>query len=130
MRGATPIVLVGLLAATLGLTGSRSAAVTASDGAPTAAAAVSAAADEADGGDAPDVAESVLRAYLLTDGTGAAAAKQPGLRFLIASLPDPVDSGFDHLFDRAVASLTGALQRAGYYIDVFSDHPWPRGECD
>ncbi len=46
------------------------------------------------------------------------------VEFLIATLPDPVDSGLPHLFDRRLDSIQAALQRAGYLPTGRSRLPW------
>lgn len=53
----------------------------------------------------------------------------PGLRkhariqFLIANLPDPVDSGLPYAFDRFIGSMQAAIQSQGYFLADF-DLPW------
>ncbi len=43
--------------------------------------------------------------------------------FLIATLPDPIDSGLPHMFDRMFGSIQAALQADGYLLSSF-DLPW------
>jgi hypothetical protein len=50
------------------------------------------------------------------------------LRFLIATVPDPVDSGLGYYFDQVVEAMQRALETQGYVIDR---HwlPWKRAEA-
>src|SRR5574341_2378047 len=41
------------------------------------------------------------------------------LGFLIATVPDPIDSRFDYLFDRHLDAAQRALESAGYVLDRF-----------
>jgi hypothetical protein len=47
------------------------------------------------------------------------------VQFLIATLPDPVDSHLAQLFDRGVSAIAGSVQEAGFVLDRFS-LPWKR----
>jgi hypothetical protein len=47
------------------------------------------------------------------------------IRFLIATVPDPVESGFGYLFDQVVEAMQRALETQGYVIDR-AWLPWPR----
>ncbi len=49
---------------------------------------------------------------------------QTEVEFLIATLPDPVDSGLPHLFDRRLSSIQRALQQAGYFPTGRFHLPW------
>jgi hypothetical protein len=52
--------------------------------------------------------------------------KETQIEFLIATVPDPIDSRFDYLFDRHVDALQRALEASGYILDRFSI-PWLDG---
>jgi len=45
------------------------------------------------------------------------------LHFLIMTVPDPVESGLPHVFDRYMASLQAAVQTRPYFLSNF-DLPW------
>jgi hypothetical protein len=45
------------------------------------------------------------------------------LKFLIATVPDPVDSGLPHSFDRFIAAIQAAVQTQSYFLSDF-DLPW------
>jgi len=45
------------------------------------------------------------------------------LNFLIMTVPDPIDSGLPHVFDRYVGALRQALQTQPYFLSRF-DLPW------
>jgi len=45
------------------------------------------------------------------------------LNFLIMTVPDPIDSGLPHMFDRYVGALRQALQTQPYFLSRF-DLPW------
>jgi len=45
------------------------------------------------------------------------------LNFLIMTVPDPIDSGLPHMFDRFVGALRQALQTQPYFLSRF-DLPW------
>jgi hypothetical protein len=47
------------------------------------------------------------------------------ISFLIATLPDPIDSGLPHMFDRNLGSIQAALQADGYLLSSF-DLPWQK----
>ena len=47
------------------------------------------------------------------------------VEFLIATLPDPIDSGLPHMFDRMLGSIQAALQAHGYLLSTF-DLPWQK----
>jgi len=47
------------------------------------------------------------------------------VQFVIATLPDPVDSHLAQLFDRGVGAIAGSLQEGGFVLDRFS-LPWKR----
>lgn len=49
------------------------------------------------------------------------------LRFLVATVPDPVDSGLPHLFDQTVEAMLRALERADYVMDRHW-FPWQRSQ--
>jgi hypothetical protein len=49
---------------------------------------------------------------------------EPTISFLIATLPDPVDSRLDYLFDRHFDALQRALETQTYIMDRFH-MPWP-----
>ena len=59
-------------------------------------------------------------------------ARQPGVstsyqvQFVIATVPDPVDSHLAQLFDRALDAIQRGMESAGYILDRFS-LPWKRG---
>ena len=68
--------------------------------------------------------EILLRQFLCADlTTQAGCLKVSDLRILIATVPDPMDSGLAHLFDRQLASIQRALERSGYVLDRFN-LPW------
>ncbi len=46
------------------------------------------------------------------------------VQFLIATVPDPLDSSLGYLFDRHLGSLERAAETAGYVLDRF-ELPWP-----
>jgi hypothetical protein len=45
------------------------------------------------------------------------------LKFLIATVPDPIDSGLPHAYDRYLAAIEAAVQREQYVLSDF-DLPW------
>jgi hypothetical protein len=45
------------------------------------------------------------------------------LKFLIATVPDPVDSGLPHSFDRFLAAIQAAVQAQSYFLSDF-ELPW------
>jgi hypothetical protein len=45
------------------------------------------------------------------------------LTFLIATVPDPTDSGLGHLFDAHMAAIQRGAETAGYVLDRF-EIPW------
>lgn len=45
------------------------------------------------------------------------------LRFMIVTVPDPVDSGLPHVYDRYMAAIEAAVQSQPYYLSRF-DLPW------
>ncbi len=47
------------------------------------------------------------------------------VQFLIATVPDPTDSGFGYMFDQVVEAVQRALEMSGYVID-HAWLPWPR----
>lgn len=49
--------------------------------------------------------------------------KRATLNFLIMTVPDPVDSGLPHVFDRYMASLQAAVQTQPYFLSSF-ELPW------
>jgi hypothetical protein len=68
--------------------------------------------------------EILLRQFFCADLTTQAGCLEPSdLRILLATVPDPMDSGLAHLFDRQVASIQRALERSGYVLDRFN-LPW------
>src|SRR5262245_28213021 len=68
--------------------------------------------------------EILLRQFLCADLTTEGDCLEPSdLRILLATVPDPMDSGLAHLFDRQVASIQRALERSDYVLDRFN-LPW------
>jgi hypothetical protein len=68
--------------------------------------------------------EILLRQFLCADlaaQSDCGAARD--VRILLATVSDPMDSGLAHLFDRQVAAIQRALERAGYVLDRFT-LPW------
>jgi hypothetical protein len=45
------------------------------------------------------------------------------LKFLIVTVPDPVDSGLPHVYDRYMAAIQAAVQTQSYFLSKF-DLPW------
>ena len=45
------------------------------------------------------------------------------IRFLVATVPDPIDSGLPYLFDRFMSSIQAAVAQDDYVLDSF-DMPW------
>src|SRR6185369_4802684 len=45
------------------------------------------------------------------------------LQFLIVTVPDPVDSGLPHVYDRYMAAVQAAVQTQPYFLSKF-DLPW------
>ncbi len=66
-----------------------------------------------------------IREFLGLPDTGRPSWKPPNteIDFLIATLPDPIDSGLPHMFDRNLGSIQAALQADGYLLSSF-DLPW------
>ena len=50
--------------------------------------------------------------------------KDASIRFLITTVPDPVNSGFGYMFDQVVEAMQRALETQGYVIDR-AWLPWP-----
>ncbi|MBI4490585.1 MAG: hypothetical protein HY694_15990 [Deltaproteobacteria bacterium] len=71
--------------------------------------------------------ELLLRRFLeAKDPSSTSALSTPyDLNFLIATVPDPIDSGLRHMFDRHVAAIQRAAETAGYILEGF-DQPWSR----
>jgi len=49
--------------------------------------------------------------------------KSANLKFLLATVPDPIDSGLPHSFDRIIAAIQTAAQTQPYFLSDF-DLPW------
>ncbi len=66
-----------------------------------------------------------IREFLGLPKTGRPSWNPPNteIDFLIATLPDPVDSGLPYMFDRNLGSIQAALQADGYLLSSF-DLPW------
>jgi hypothetical protein len=62
-------------------------------------------------------ADTLIRKYL-----GADLGTNP-VGFLIATVPDPIDSSLPHLFDRHLAAMQRGIEAAGYILDRF-ELPW------
>jgi hypothetical protein len=45
------------------------------------------------------------------------------LKFLVVTVPDPVDSGLPHVYDRYMAAIQAAVQTQSYFLSKF-DLPW------
>src|SRR5262249_22917763 len=45
------------------------------------------------------------------------------LKILIATIPDPIDSGLPHAYDRFLAAIEAAVQRQSYLLSDF-ELPW------
>jgi hypothetical protein len=56
-------------------------------------------------------------------GPDASPLDQATLNFLVMTIPDPIDSGLPHAFDRYLGSLRQALQLEPYFLSRF-DLPW------
>src|SRR5262245_12511144 len=68
--------------------------------------------------------EILLRQFFCADLTNQAGCLEPSdVRILLATVPDPMDSGLAPLFDRQVASIQRALERLDYVLDRFN-LPW------
>jgi hypothetical protein len=78
------------------------------------------------GDDRADSPLAVLNEFLGRDKSGSAQTT-PGrnyrVRFVVATLPDPVDSHFASLFDRGLEAIVSAMSDSGYDLDRWS-LPW------
>ena len=55
--------------------------------------------------------------------TGLDPRQNATLKFLIVTVPDPVDSGIPHVYDRYMAAIEAAVQTQSYFLSRF-DLPW------
>ncbi len=67
-----------------------------------------------------DSAQRLIRAYT---GAGSDSAVPGMADFIIATVPDPLDSSLSHLFDRHVGAIQRAMEAADYVLDRF-ELPW------
>jgi uncharacterized membrane protein len=68
-------------------------------------------------------AAALLAQFLGTDPSAPKNLKNYQLEFLIATVPDPIDSSLGYMFDRHVAAIQNAAQTSNYLLDR-SDLPW------
>lgn len=64
------------------------------------------------------------------DRPGSDAQQKPTIGFMVATVPDPSDSGLPYLFDRFLSSIQAAVAADDYVLDRF-DLPWldvPQGK--
>ena len=71
----------------------------------------------------PVGASALLAKFLGKDDVVAEDFANYELHFLIATVPDPIDSSLGYMFDRHVSAIQLAAQAAGYVPDRF-DLPW------
>src|SRR5215475_10836561 len=68
-------------------------------------------------------AEGLIRAYTGQGNEGDIFLPPNSLEFLIATVPDPLDSSLAHIFDENLAAIERAMGAADYVLDRF-ELPW------